>query len=86
MFQVAKEGFLTDHIYLFPCVFELNEETKVRKEERKESEPPKTGSYIRTIKMEFDIKKFHLVIYDYQYLGGAGSIAPSNAAKVNWNS
>ncbi len=25
LFQLAKEGFLTDHIYFFPCVFELND-------------------------------------------------------------
>jgi hypothetical protein len=86
LFQVAKEGFITDYIYFFPCVFELNEETKVNKEERKATVPPKIGSYIRTIKMDFDTKNFNLVIYDYQHLGGAGSIAPSNAIKVNWNS
>lgn len=35
LFQLAKEGFLTDNIYFFPCVFELNDESKVSKEERK---------------------------------------------------
>jgi hypothetical protein len=36
--------------------------------------------------MDFDLKNFILIIYDYQYLGGEGSIVISNAGKVNWNS
>jgi uncharacterized membrane protein YfbV (UPF0208 family) len=26
-----------------------------------------------------------IVIYDYQYLGGEGSITPTNPHKTNWN-
>jgi len=36
--------------------------------------------------MDFDLINFNLVIYDYQYLGGAGSTVPSMGHKVNWNS
>lgn len=36
--------------------------------------------------MDFDLKTFNLIIFDYQYLGGAGSTVPSNGNKVNWNS
>ncbi len=36
--------------------------------------------------MDFDLKNYNLIIYDYQYLGGEGTITPSNGAKVNWNS
>jgi hypothetical protein len=43
------------------------------------------GSFIRALKMDFDLKTFNLIIYDYQYLGGANSIVPSLGYKVNWN-
>lgn len=43
------------------------------------------GSFIRTKKMDFDLKTFNLIIYDYQYLGGAGSTVPTSGNKVNWN-
>lgn len=31
------------------------------------------------------MKNHRLVIYDYQYLGGANSITPVNLPKANWN-
>ncbi len=35
--------------------------------------------------MDFDLKSYSLIIYDYQYLGGEGSTVLTNYQKVNWN-
>lgn len=49
---------ISDGITNFPCIFSQKKAKK--------------GSYLRLKKWELNLDEFHLILHDYQYIGGEG--------------